>query len=467
MPLLPEPNGVVRPLTLSRWLHLYGPLALTFLLMSGSSPIINMGIGDLPDAEETAGFAAFTIAFVICIFLYSPCFAVREAALKFVKGRTSYRRIVVFHLVVAGTGVLLLLILSLTPVLDGLVLTWLMKVPDSLIGPVKRAVLAFSPIPVLIVFRGVHQSVHITNDTPKWIGIGTICRFAVLAGFVFGVGVPLEIEGGVMGGLALSLGILVETAVNVVTARRRAAFLAVDHPRLPPPTVRRIWDFAGPLFLANAMGVLMQPLTVAIVNEAIMKETSAAAFGIVKSFTWFFSSTLFAMQAMALARADSIQNLKRLFGYALLPVGLFTALILTFVVSPAARDFLFYGVFLIDKRATAEFAARTLPIAVALPLLMAVRSGARGLLMRGNRTGMVTVASLLGLAALVVLNNLGLSSAVENGAAVGYVCWMGVLLLETIALLAAVARAGVTACVTEGGRRGVLREEEVEGEVAA
>ena len=66
--------------------------------MSGSSPIINMGIGALPD--ETIGLAAFANAFVICIFLYSPVFSARDAALKFVRGRTSFRRVLAFHLAV-------------------------------------------------------------------------------------------------------------------------------------------------------------------------------------------------------------------------------------------------------------------------------------------------------------------------------------------------------------------------------
>jgi len=462
MPLLPEPNGIVRPLTLSRWLHLYFPLALTFILMSGSSPIINMGIGRLPD--EIIGLAAFANAFVICIFLYSPCFAVRDAALIYVRGRTSYRRVLVFHLFVAASGLALLLILSLTSLLDRVILDWIMRVPETLVGPVKRSVLTFAPVPFLIVFRGVHQSIHITNDTPNWIGIGTILRFAILTAFVFWVGVPLEMEGGVMGGLALSLGIFVETIVNVWTARRCASFLKEDHPEVPPPTTRQIWKFVGPLFAANAMGVFMQPITIAIVNSALLAETSGAAFGIVKSFTWFFSSTLFAMQAMTLARADSVANLKRLLLYAMFPVTIFTTLILILVFSWHARVWVFIEVFGLHDGKTAVFAESTLLIAVGLPLLMAVRAGARGLLMRAERTGMVSYSTVIALAVLVLLLLLSPSATTENGALVGYACWMGVLMLETFILLWAVGRVGVEACVRESGRRPALREEEVEGQ---
>ena len=94
---------------MGRFLHLYFPLALTFLLMSGSSPIVNKGIGHLPD--ETIGFAALANAFGICIFLYSPVFCVRDVAQKFIRGRTSYRRTLIFFFMVSSTGTLLLLLL--------------------------------------------------------------------------------------------------------------------------------------------------------------------------------------------------------------------------------------------------------------------------------------------------------------------------------------------------------------------
>ncbi|MHC4470837.1 MAG: hypothetical protein ACYS99_07715, partial [Planctomycetota bacterium] len=239
-------------LTLARFFHLYLPLALTFLLMSGSSPIINKGIGHLPD--ETTGLAAFANAFVICLFLYSPCFAVRDLAQKLVRCRTSYRRVLLFHLAVSTACTGLLLLISLTPLLDGPILRGIMRLPENLTGPVKRAVLAFVPMPTLIVLRGVHQAAHITNDTPKWIGVGTACRFVTLTITVFALGIPLGLEGGVMGGLAFAVGVATEMVVNVMTSRKKAVWLEEDHPEHPPPTYGYLWSLAGPLFLANAMG---------------------------------------------------------------------------------------------------------------------------------------------------------------------------------------------------------------------
>src|SRR5690606_20255198 len=158
------------------------------------------------------------------------------------------------------------------------------------------------------------------------VGFGTAVRFLAMTVFVFAIGVPLDFEGGVMGGLALSVGIAAEMAIVWVAARREARFLADDPPGAPPPRTRDVWKFTGPLVVANLTGIFLQTLTIAIVNGAARPAESAAAFGVVKSFTWFFCSTLFALQTMVLARADSVRNLARLVVYSTLPVGIFTGI---------------------------------------------------------------------------------------------------------------------------------------------
>ncbi len=451
-----DPEGTrppSRPLTLGRFFHLYFPLALTFLLMSGSSPIINKGIGHL--ADETIGFATLANAFVICIFLYSPTFSVRDVAQKYVRGRTSYLRTILFFLTVASAGTLLLLLLGLTPVLDWLILKKAMNLPDELVDPVKRSVLSFLPVPTLIVFRGVHQAVHIINETPKWIGIGTICRFTMMILFVFLVAVPLEIEGGVMGGLAFSIGILVETVVTVAMARKTARFVRSDPAEGAPPTLRVLWDFSYPLFLANAMGVFLNPLTMRIVNGAFLSQTSAAAYGIVRTFTWTFSSTLFAMQTMALAKADTVRNLKRLALYELIPVCTFTSLFIVVCFLPAARSAVLVGFFDVDSATTVRFITEALPIAIILPMVMAIRSTCRGLLLRSGRTSWVTFSNTTALILLLTLSAMNPSALALNGARMGYLCGMASLLLEMGTLVLGVSRVGIKTCVNEGRRHAV------------
>lgn len=195
---MPHPEAPPR-LTFRRWLDLYLPLSMTFILMSGSTPFISAGIGRLPEGMETTGFYVFPSAFVIGIFLYSPCFAIRDIGIKFIRGPGSYRRVFAFNLLVAAAGTALLLVVALSSLFDRPVLAGFMNIDPALIGAVKRSVLGLAPIPFLVTIRGVHQATHITNGTAKWVGIGTLCRLFVLIGFVFLVGVPLQLEGGLIG----------------------------------------------------------------------------------------------------------------------------------------------------------------------------------------------------------------------------------------------------------------------------
>ena len=52
----------------------------------------------------------------------------------------------------------------------------------------------------------------------------------MLIAVVFGLGVPLGLEGGVIGGLAFAVGIATEMVVNVLTSRRAAGWIREDPP---------------------------------------------------------------------------------------------------------------------------------------------------------------------------------------------------------------------------------------------
>jgi hypothetical protein len=168
------------------------------------------------------------------------------------------------------------------------------------------------------------------------------------------------------------------------------------------------------------------------------------------------------MQAMTLARADSLANLRRILLYGLIPVLLFSGLIWLVLAVPGVRRGVLQSFFEIDDPSTIEFIRETLPYTLILPLVMALRASGRGLLMRGGRTSFVTLASLAGLAVLLTAKFAAPVADVENGAVTGYVAWILALSIETALLAWGTLKVGLTHCVAEGGRSSALPEGPIE-----
>ena len=132
---------------------------------------------------------------------------------------------------------------------------------------------------------------------------------------------------------------------------------------------------------------------------------------------------------------------------------------------PAIRRAMLSGFFELNDAQTVEFVVATIPFTLLLPAVMAARSLARGLLMRGSATAWLTIAGVAGMGLLLGLRALDPTASLANGATLGFICWMGAMMLDLVVLLYAVARVGVARCVHEPSMAPTFEEEEVEGDV--
>ena len=72
---------MIRPdLRLGRLLAVWAPLAATFLLVTGSTPVINASINRLPGRVHEVDLAAFALFLAFIVVLHSPLFVTREIA---------------------------------------------------------------------------------------------------------------------------------------------------------------------------------------------------------------------------------------------------------------------------------------------------------------------------------------------------------------------------------------------------
>ena len=90
------PHPPREDLKLRRLLIVWAPLAATFLLVTGSTPVINAAINRLPGRAHETDLAAFAVFLSTIIVLHSPLFVSREIAIKLSLDRAGARRAMLF-----------------------------------------------------------------------------------------------------------------------------------------------------------------------------------------------------------------------------------------------------------------------------------------------------------------------------------------------------------------------------------
>ena len=124
------------------------PLALTFLMMSGSAPIVSTGIARMHGPEgERIHLAAFLPAFILSVFLYSPMFAARNVAIRTITDRRSLERFAIFFSAVAGLCCLIIVTVSQWEVAGVFVLQRCLGSDELTTQLAREGMLYFAPVP--------------------------------------------------------------------------------------------------------------------------------------------------------------------------------------------------------------------------------------------------------------------------------------------------------------------------------
>jgi hypothetical protein len=270
-----------------------------------------------------------------------------------------------------------------------------------------------------------------------------------LALFALVISPALGLEPAVMGAAAFALGLLLESIINAGTAVRNSSVM------------RRAGDgdggglgglarFALPLMLANLLGVAFQPMVARIAGLGGDEVTSKAALQILISWVWFFSSSLFAMQAMTIAHAGDRGRLRVLVRFGILVAGVFCAVFLVTALFPPLRDFVLVTLFKVEQADVHAFVTETLPLTVVFPVVVLARAILRGLIVRSGKTHWTIWTTVVGLVVLVGLQAGGLVSGDENGSFPAAWAWLLALLVEAVLSGLALLRIGLRRVYREG-----------------
>ena len=432
----PEPDPIRHDLRLGRLLLVWAPLAATFLLVTGSTPVVNAAINRLPGRIHEVELASFAVFLATILVLHSPLFVSREIAIKLSVDRAGSRRALLFCMSAGAVIALIEIVLGWTSLA-----AWVLGHFSNRPEVVSAAHGAFSilwPVPVLIAVRGVYQAHQIRNDDTLFVGLGTLVRlgFTVLLGFW--AAPRLGLNGADLGALCVTVGLVVEALFTI--ARARAKSRPPERADIVPLGPLR---FGLPLMFANLLGVGASLLILKIAGlvPARVQDSSLAAYQEVRPLLWLFCSGAFALQSLTTAKVRAPADERAMVRFALLVGSVLTILLGLVAFTPLQR------VVLVDllgedpEGTVLAFTEPTLRLAALLPLLVSMRFVTRGVLIARGHTRAITVANGLLLVLLGSAMTLKLLPSEQNGAWNAYVLWTCLLVLE-VAILARVAFRG-------------------------
>lgn len=417
-----------------RLVAIWIPLALTFFLLSGGTPVINASINRLPGERAEVDLAAFAVLLGVALFLHSPLLVTREIAIRLSVDRAGARAALRFCAAAGAVVAALELLLGLTPLGRLALLPFADR--EEVIAEAHRGIALLSPMPVLIAVRGVFHARQIREDDTKGVAIGTGVRLLATGLLGLLLGPHLGLSGARLGALCMSFGIALETASVLFQARSRAPL--PDHsPRGRPKAA----SFALPLMLANVLGVGASVfyLRIAAAVPVAHQAASIAAFHQTRSLQWLFASGALALQSLTTAKAEGPGEARAMIRFSC-AVGLAMSGCFALSILPGARTFILVD--LLGEKAdgaVAAYATPALALSSVMPFLNALRFSMRGVLIARGSTGTISVANVLALLLLEAAIRLDLTPSRENGAWNVQLWWIATLLFE-IALMALLGR---------------------------
>jgi Na+-driven multidrug efflux pump len=418
-------TGVRADLRIGPLLRVWAPLAVTFLLVTGSTPIINASINRLPGIDQEADLAAFAVFLACLIFLHSPLFVTREIAIKLSVDRAGAGRALRFCLAAAAVVSGVEVVLALTPLGR-----WFLDAftdRADVIAAAQPAFLWLTPAPFFIAARGVYQAHQIRVDDTLFVGLGTIVRLGCTAVLGFWLAPRVSLNGPRLGALCISVGLGVETIF--AAARARIAARPPDHSDEP---TMRVLAFGLPLMFANFLGVgasLFYVRIAALVPEA-WEKSSLAGFQEVKTLHFLLGSAAMAMQSLTTAKVRARRDFAPMLRFTVL-VGAVLSCLLGLIAFTPLRDYILVD--LMNEKPDGDvlrFATTGLALAVVMPLLGGVRFCMRGLLISQGRTRVITLGNICVLLFLGVVTAFRLVPSATNGAFNAYAAWVAALLVE-------------------------------------
>jgi progressive ankylosis protein len=411
------PNSEPTSITLLDLWREFLPLSLSDVTMACGDPLQTTTLAHLPDARTN--IAAVGIARSIAIFFESPIIMILHASNALAPNPNSRKALWRFVLL-TGSGLSALLVLISLPFIFAIVGDRVLGIPPTLLPIAQQVLLLMGPWAGAIAWRRYFQGLLIHHGQAKAVAQASLWRLGTVA-FVLGVGFLRQAPGGILAGLAMVSGAIVEAIVVTIAARK---FRVTDLPAPPtdpklqalPTNLRQVVKFYLPL--ANSMMVVWggRVLLVGILARSQDSALALAAWTACWGLVSVIANSTRMVQQMIIKYRHQVSD-RQLLKFTL-TVGLMCSFVL-FIMGNTPMGGGMMRAFVGNDRDLVDNIRPVLQICTWVPLLVALQNATQGFLVSAGRTGTVNFSTWLGTGTLLLVATIGVSRDMSGALAAG------------------------------------------------
>jgi hypothetical protein len=401
------------PFSTRRIVLFWLPLAATWFMMGLEGPYVAAIVARMPDAARA--LAAFGVAISLAWLIESPIMMLLSASAALVRDRASYLALRRFSNTLNALVTLGMIVLALPPVFD-FVAERLIGLPHDIAQATHVATTAMILWPAAIGYRRFYQGMLVRHHLTRRVAYGTVVRLTTMSITAALLAFAFDVQGALVGALALLAGVLCEAAASRFMARE------LVHELMRSGTVaegtllrqRDIARFYFPLALTSILAMALGPLVTFGLGRGLAPLESLAVWPVVSSMVFLFRSGGVAFQEVGIAldagrevgrtaigsggvafqEVGIALDAGREVGRTAIGIGLVASLALV-LVAWTPLEHLWLEQFSGLSPALAEFALWPVRILVLFPVLEYVVSFQRARWILEHRTGIVTMASAI------------------------------------------------------------------------
>ena len=404
------------------------PLSLSDVTMACGDPMMTTTLAHLPDAQNN--LAAVGIAKSLAIFFESPIIMILHAANALAGSQDSRKALWRFTLLVGGGLTFLLSLLGL-PIIFNFVGVSLLGIPSAILATVSQVLLLMGGWPFAIAWRRYFQGLLIYHGQSGAVAKASICRLLTLA-VILTFGFFYQISGGVIAGLGLMGGVIVEAIVVTIFARRSGAILPpqIEQPNLPR-NLTQVWKFYLPL--ANSMMVVWggRAVLISILARAEDATIAIAAWSAAWGLVLVIANSTRMVQQMVIKYRHQVSD-RQLLTFAMSVGAACSSLLLLMSLTPIGYRIV--QSFIGNDLTLAKSIKPVLLICAIVPLFVALQNAIQGFLVSENRTGHVNLSTWLGTGTLLIISTFAINKGM-NGAIAAAIAMITSMLVEISCLL--------------------------------